>query len=126
VTFSVLSCAIAFWIAAGSALAAVRRPAVTLGVLDDVARAARGGTGRELAALDAQVLALLVAGPARPAVRPAGSVGSSPPVAAPAFAFVFVFVFAGWHPDQTKVSSNVQTKAEINRADFSGRIWFPR
>jgi hypothetical protein len=35
-----------------------------------------------------------------------------------------VFEGAGWHPFKTKVTSKVQTKAEINRAGFSGRIGF--
>jgi len=45
-----------------------------------------------------------------------------PPAVLPPF--TFVGVPARWHPDRTKLSSNVQTKAEINRVDFSGRIGF--
>jgi hypothetical protein len=37
---------------------------------------------------------------------------------------LLVFVGAGWQAEKTKASSNVQTKAEINRAGFSGRIGF--
>jgi hypothetical protein len=43
------------------------------------------------------------------------------PAPAPAFEFVGA---AGWHPDRTKLSINVQTTAEIKRAHFSGRIGF--
>ena len=49
--------------AARVVLAVVRVAAVALGVLDDLALAARRGAGRERLALDAQVAALLVAEP---------------------------------------------------------------